>query len=283
MRLNLMIRKVIKNIKYHITNVRWEIAGLLRDCKNHLQQPVNEFSLQGYEIIQNFLDQDECDRLIELANHYLRDQSYLIYGNCYLVCRNAVQEVDSKVQQLMNVQEVDTQLSQLFHSHKIEELFEQRIGQKLRLKTISIQVDNLDTESKRGFHNDNITPPGFKAFIYLNDVADYGDGPYTIIPGSHRHTFRKIINHLYNRLITVLSRRKNYPVGDMRLFYSDKQSVSIFGKAGTLILSNQQLAHKGWQKHDQNKRYVLVCYLKLEKFDNGELFNLGQKAILQTA
>jgi len=48
-------------------------------------------------------------------------------------------------------------------------------------------------------------------------------------------------------------------------FYRDRQSVSIFGKAGTLIISNQQLAHKGWQKHDKNKRYALICFLIAEK------------------
>jgi len=62
-------------------------------------------------------------------------------------------------------------------------------------------------------------------------------------------------------------------------FYRDRQSVSIFGKAGTLIISNQQLAHKGWQKHDKNKRYALICFLIAEKILQWSTFNLDRAAI----
>jgi hypothetical protein len=51
------------------------------------------------------------------------------------------------------------------------------------------------------------------------------------------------------------------------------------GKAGTLIISNQQLAHKGWQKHDKKKRYALICFLIAEKYYDGQPFNLGRSAI----
>jgi len=61
-------------------------------------------------------------------------------------------------------------------------------------------------------------------------------------------------------------------------FYRDRQSVSIFGKAGTLIISNQQLAHKGWQKHDKNKRYALICFLIAENI-KWSTFNLDRAAI----
>ena len=278
-----ILRKLVKRLRHEIASPIREIVGLLRDRKDYLSQPSNEFTRQGYEVIPDFWDKDECDRLIQVANRYLGDRSYSIEGNCYLVCRKAVQKVDNKVQQIMNAQEIDAQLSKLFSSHIIEEMFEQRMGEKVRLQSITIQVDNLDTQTKRGFHNDNVTPPRYKAFIYLNDVEDYGDGPYTVIPSSHHHTFRKIVNHLYNRLMIYMPGDKTYLKGDMRLFYSNKQSVSIFGKAGTLILSTQQLAHKGWQQHDRNKRYVLSCYLTAEKHASDELFTLGQKAILQEA
>jgi len=275
-----IMRKVVKRLRNERVGAKSEIQGLFRDRRDYLRQPRNEFTLQGYEIIQCFFDNDECERLIQVAKRYLSNHSYLIEGNCYLVNRTELQEVDTAVQQIMNAQEVDDKLLQLFHSHIFEEMFEQRIGEKVRLQSITIQVDNLDAQSKRGFHNDGVTPPVYKAFIYLNDVDDYGDGPFTLIPGSHRHTFQKIVNNLYNRVITVLSRTTTYPKGDMRLFYSDKQSVSIFGKAGTLIISNQQLAHKGWQKHDRNTRYALVGYLTAEKNYQAEPFNLGRSAIL---
>jgi hypothetical protein len=269
----------IKRLRHEMFEAKQEIVGLLKDRRGYLSCPYNEFTFQGYEIIKDFLDKDECERLIQLANRYLCDHSYVIAGNCYLLCRNDVQVVDTRVQVITNAQEIDDKLSQLFHSRLIEEMFEQRTGEKMWLVGIRIQVDNLDTRTKRRFHNDGVTPAFYKAFIYLNDVDNYGEGPYTLIPGSHRHTFRKIINHLYNRLTNILTGDKTYPKGDMRLFYSDKESVSIFGKAGTLILSNQQLAHKGWHRHDRKKRYALVCDLVLEKDHNGRAFTSEKKKI----
>ena len=278
-----VIKKAVKRLRHEIVVAKRDIVGLIKDHRDYLSQPRNEFTLQGYEIIRGFLDKDECDRLIQVANRYLRNHSYLIDNNCYLVCRKDIRDVDKSVQQIMNAQEVDHKLSQLFRSHAIEDMFERHLAQKLQLQSITIQVDNLDTESKRGFHSDGVTPPVYKAFIYLNDVYDYGDGPYTVIPGSHRHTVRKIINYLYLWLINVLFKPKTYrwKKDDRRLFYSDKQSVSIFGKAGTLIISNQQLAHKGWHKHDKNKRYALICYLIPQKYYRSQPFKLERAASLQ--
>jgi len=170
---------------------------------------------------------------------------------------------------------VDDKLSQLFYSHRLEEAFECYLGEKLRLQSITIKVDDPDTQTKRGFHTDGVTPPTYKAFIYLNNVDDYGDGPYTVVPRSHYHTIRRTINYLYSRLTAVWSRPTTYkPREDIKLFYSDQQAVPIFAKAGTLILSNQQLVHKGWHKHDRKRRYALVCYLVTEKYDTGYDFNL---------
>lgn len=271
-----------KYLKRYLFEVKREIIGIINDRKEYLRQPRNEFTLQGYEVIPNFLDKEECDRLVQLTNRYLRNHTYLITENCFLECRKDFRgKVDSEVQQIMNAQELDNKLSKLFHSHIIEDLFEQRIGEKLHLQSITIQVDNIDTQTKRGFHNDYVTPTVYKAFIYLNDVNDYGDGPYTVIPGSHLHTLRKIINYLYGCLIAVRSKSRAFNPRDERgLFYSDKQSVSIFGKAGTLIVSNQQLAHKGWHNHDKRRRYALICYLVMEKDYSGKPFMWRRAAML---
>ncbi len=257
--------------------IRREIMGLLNDRRDYQRQPENEFTLQGCQVIPSFLDKEECDRLIQMADCYLRSHSYSITGNCYLVNRKdlKIQAADMQVRQIVNAQEVDDKLSQLFHSQVIEELFEQSMGEKLRLRSITIKIDDPDTQTKRGFHTDGVTPPTYKAFIYLNDVDDYGDGPYTVIPGSHRHTLRRITNYLYSQALAVFSRPTTYEQKeDIKLFYSDQQAVPIFAKAGTLILSNQQLVHKGWHNHDRKRRYALVCYLVSKKHDPGYDFNL---------
>lgn len=271
----------LKRIRKLLLDIRREIPGLVKDGQDYRRQPQNTFTLQGYETIQGFLNKAECDRLIQVTDRYLRSQSDSIRGDSYLVNRRdlKVQNADMEVQQIINAQKMDDNLSQLFDSGVLQEMFESRIGERMTLLSITIKIDDLDVRSKRGYHTDSVTPPSYKAFIYLNDVNEYGDGPYTLIPSSHRHTFRRIINYLYAQVVTIWARRTTYNrKEDIKFFYSDQQAVSIFGKAGTLILSNQQLVHKGWHQHDRNKRYALVCYLKTEKHNRGQRFNLYRYA-----
>jgi len=278
--------EMLARLKYQLQEAKRELAGIIKDRGEYLRQPRNKFTRQGYEVIEDFLNRAECERLIKLTNFYLRDYTYLIKGNCYLECRRDYRDVDKGVQQIMHAQELDAKLLQLFNARIIEDLFERRIGQEVQLQNITIQVDNIDIHSKRGYHNDCVTPTVYKAFIYLNNVNEYGDGPYTVIPGSHLHTLRKIVNYLYGWFYSmwmhVLSKPTTFNPKDSReLFYSDRQAVSFFGKAGTLIISNQQLAHKGWHKHDKNKRYALICYLVLKKEYSRQPIKLQQPALLR--
>jgi hypothetical protein len=96
----------------------------------------------------------------------------------------------------------------------------------------------------------------YKAFIYLNDVLDVdADGPYTVIPRSHKDIGRKVFNLMVNFF------RSWVPLDNMDFLYPDTKKHAILGKAGTGILSCQALAHKGWHNHTTNKRYVLILYL----------------------
>ncbi|MDJ0729743.1 MAG: hypothetical protein QNJ33_07085 [Crocosphaera sp.] len=272
------IKQLKRKIEAKINPLKQELRQIIVSHSRFTSHPQNHFTLQGYELINNFWPQEECNRLISLANLYLKDESYVIDGNCYLICRKDVQKIDTKVQVITNIQEIDNALNQFFHNGIIEKLFEERIGYPMKVKSLRLQVDNLDTKTKRGFHTDGLGEL-YKAFIYLTDVDEYGDGPYTIVPGSHNHKYRHIFNHLYNRLSIFLTGDDSYPRGDMSFFYSNKKAISFFGKAGTLILSNQQLAHKGWQQHDRKKRYVLVCDVVPLKNYNGKPMTLGLKEI----
>jgi hypothetical protein len=160
-------------------------------------------------------------------------------------------------------------MAEFYSSGQIERLFEARLGEKMRLQSVTLQVDDPDTQTKRGFHIDSSSPPNYKAFIYLNDVRELGDGPYTVVPGSHRDRLKKVINRMNNVW-------RDLPRTDMRLGYTDAQAQPILGNAGTLILSCQHLAHKGWQHHDRQRRYVVICYLVPWRHWDGKPFTLGK-------
>jgi hypothetical protein len=140
--------------------------------------------------------------------------------------------------------------------------------------SITIQVDDTDVETKRGFHVDGVNPPLFKAFVDLNDVDQLGDGPYTVVPSSHRHVIRKWLNCAYARV-------RGYHERDMRLFYRDGQSRQFFGSKGTCVLSTQTLAHKGWHHQDVSRRFILICYLTIAS--NEAPFTLGRAALTRSS
>lgn len=275
------IKKFRKRLQRELSVIKPEITGMINDRKEYLRQPLNQFTKQGYEVIPEFLDKKECDRLIKVADSYLNNQSYLISGDCYLLCRKDIHDVDLDVQQIMNAQEIDDKLAQLFNSHIIEDIFEARVGERVVLRNISIKIDNPDTTSKRGYHTDCVVNTVYKVFIYLTDVNEYGDGPYTVIPGSHLHVYRRLVNYFYGWIKQVLYTSKasrNYKE-DIGLLYSDQQAVPLFGKAGTMVISNQQLVHKGWHQQDKSKRYALVCYVIPAKDYRGQRFSFGRTAL----
>lgn len=263
--------KLITEIK-SISSV---ILKMKSDCKAKLKRR-DCFNVLGFEVIHGFFDKSLCDRLIQLSNRYAIGRSYMISGNCYVVSRKELRETDQHVEQIMNVQDVDTEMQAFFNSRRIEQIFEERLGEKVRLLSVTLQIDDIDDKTKRGFHNDTLSPQSFKAFIYLNDVNSYGDGPYTVVPGSHRDFWKRSLNYLYNRMLSLTKIRAGMPASEMSLFYDDNKCVTFFGPAGTLIISNQCLAHKGWHEHNEKKRYVLICYLSRERDDAGKPFTLGK-------
>lgn len=264
--------------KLFLLDIPFQIVGLIRDWFEYCWQPRNTFTRQGYEFIPNFLDQVQCSHYIRLAMQYLQDQSYTIKGDCYLVKRKDVKNVNTGMEQIINAQELDPGLTNLFHSGVIEKLFEERIGEPMRLLSIVIQVDSPDAQTKRGFHIDSVSPPVYKGFLYLNDVETLGDGPYTVIPGSHLHLVRKIFNTTWTWLQLLVTapekRRLADSMGDMRFFYSDQEAVPCLGPAGSLIISNQHIVHKGWHKHDRRKRFALIFFLVSERYWGGEKFQM---------
>ena len=118
----------------------------------------------------------------------------------------------------------------------VQRLISGNVGEAISGSGFSIQFDGVDTKTKRGYHLDGTWPPLYKAFIYLTDVDADGDGPYTIIPGSNRHVLRKAMSQFINSL-------SGGQHSDMPL-YSDRRCVRMYGKAGTLVLSTQDLRYK---------------------------------------
>lgn len=239
------------------------------DRREWRSRPVNPLTVDGYEVIPAFLPIADCDRLVELARSFDGQPSQALQGDAYYLRRGMQRDVDTRVSQVMNAQDLDDGLRDLFGSGEIESLFEQRLGEPVVLESLTLQIDGSDTRTKRGLHVDRLTPPSFKAFVYLTDVTQLSSGPYTVLPGSHRRMGRRLAGAI---VATLMGRPKT----DMPL-HRMKSARPLLASAGSLILSCQQLAHRGWPEHSGPTRYVLIGYVSMARHWDGGTFRVGRE------
>jgi hypothetical protein len=259
---------MFRRFRESLLSARYTLGSSLRCRRFWKSTPHNLFTANGYEVIPNFMPREECQRLVDLAKATIKDHSYRVKDDCYTTVRSEKGVgTDLCVKQIMNVNIIDSKVNDLGQGGAIQRLFEERLGEPISWIGFSIQIDGVDTKTKRGYHLDGGWPPLYKAFVYLTDVDSEGDGPYTVIPASNRHVIRKATCQFIN----------GYSGGehsDMPL-YSDKKCVKMFGKAGTLVLSTQDLVHKGWHDHHARDRYVLIGEFTLTRLFDGKPITKG--------
>jgi hypothetical protein len=251
------------------------VRGCIAGHRFWANRPANAFTREGYEVIDGFLSRAECDRLVALAAAHLPGPSHRVAGNCYTwVKAESAHGRNRGVRELLNVDDLDDGVARLMANRDVHALFEARLGERVEMYGFSIQFDDIDTTSKRGFHIDVYTPPLFKVFIYLNDVLDEGDGPYTIVPGSHRWSGRRLVNDFANA-VTSAARR------DMRYLVNDSDARTVLAPAGTAILSTQDAVHKGWSNHWRTPRHVLIGYATPARYFRGGPLTEGVETLNQ--
>tara|TARA_B100000287_G_scaffold429763_1_gene483701 strand:+ start:41 stop:964 length:924 start_codon:yes stop_codon:yes gene_type:complete len=272
--LNSMI-KYTRKIIGHTSIIRKFIRKFLLPFHRSNDQYLSdgELGVNGYEVIENFLNKGDCQNIINDIESNLCERSKKLNEFSYLTRRDDLKNLDNKdkdVSSIVHFQCINKIAKSLFLDKTIQKLFSSRCNNKeLILESIVAQIDDPPTSmNKRGYHVDGYGFT-FKAFIYLNDVLDYSSQPFTVIPKSHRkNKIKKMINIIYNILF-----KKN--ITDISILFSDKDAHSFFAKQGTLILSNQSMVHKGWEPLNGKRRYVLVFYLVTEKDYKNRIFSLG--------
>lgn len=228
---------------------------------------------KGYKQLDGFLSASDCDRIIATFNKALIEELPEENTDAYIVSRRFSDRsaYDRNVYQLMNFQGIDPEF-QRKHERIILSLFKDELGLDLCVASYTVQLDVPDTKTKRPFHMDGFGV-NYKLFVYLNDVLKMEDGPYTVIPGSHRMMGRKWVNLVLNLF------SGNPTSDDMRYLHNDYDAHSFLAPKGTGIMSCQSLAHKGWQDHCGEQRYVLVVYLRAAD-RQGERFVLGRESAI---
>ena len=235
----------------------------------YMSWPTSNFKTNGYEVLENFLSEEECDYFVNLSNSLLKEDSYMINDNAWLTLRKDADDgLDTKVAQLNMLQNVDEKAKDLFSNGDVLNLFSKRIKEELSIRSLSIMVDQPDTSTKRSWHVDNLAPASFKAFIYLTDVTKNTNSPFSVISKSHRWGFRRWLTSVINSI-------RGNKLTDMLIFSPKGRGTELVAQKGSLILSNQIIFHRGSPYHTENTRYMMVFYLRRKK-DSKEEFTLGK-------
>ena len=267
------LRKILQGVTSRSRIVGRSLRDNWRSRRQWKTRPRNEFTENSHVVIPDFLDRDECARLVRLADEHLSGPSHIVAGDCYTwVKEEATHGRNASVRELLNANDIDARLAALLNEDRIQELFSTYLGERVEILGFGIQLDEVDTTSKRGFHVDVLYPPMLKAFIYLNDVEDLGDGPYTIVPGSHRWWLRKFLNDFINACTTGARR-------DMSRFVSEDRVRALLAPAGTMILSTQDAIHKGWGNQWRNRRYALIAYGVTAPYYEGQPLSEGREFV----
>jgi hypothetical protein len=120
-----------------------------------------------------------------------------------------------------------------------------------RLASANIVLTRTDGSDERvrrgseGWHRDPEDTPMFKAFIYLNDVEQIGDGPFQYIPesrpgGKYEYLMPRFGRGVYDKEYKT---KPDWAQTDQEVDPADV--VTVLGKAGTMFFGDTCAFHRG--------------------------------------
>lgn len=134
-------------------------------------------------------------------------------------------------------------------SYVLDVLNETKRYRNYEYTNCNLYVNRSVTET-RGFHMDDPNN-SVKCFLYLSDVLSVDDGPYCYVAGSHL-----LGNSSLYDADRLLNGVKDVP-SDRALLEQEKMVV-VFGKAGSLVISDQSGAHRGIPQREGRERMLLM-------------------------
>lgn len=230
-------------IKYKLNKLKGEKKIIAKPNENE-KNFLNKLNYNGYCIIENFYSIEECNNLIKIIEDILsKGSSNILEDNTKSDQRIFFSEKISKKINIYFKNELIKKLGEYYTKFEIKPAF--TLANKVTFKK-----NNLG--SGGGWHKDAYYPQ-FKSILYLNDVNSK-NGPFELLDQS---------NKLIKSLIISMKLKKGYPntrFSDHELKILNKEKkITLTGKAGTLILFDGSLIHRG-KPVLEGKRYALTNY-----------------------
>jgi len=257
-----------------VINLIWGHKALPPNTPN--LQAIQQLRQAGIATLPGYWSAEKCAQyrqgLLDLAAAH--PQSVTLPNGVKIDHRNqgSARTADQGMVDIFYVEKAFTELQGLLHHPAIMQILQQATGQQVVPFRLNAYV-NRGVQGTRGFHIDVTHPVVYKAFIYLTDVLEPAQGPYTFVHNSHRLSgtvYRNLLGNMF----------KNTPVTDVHTV-PQKQVQPCLAPQGTLIISSQNAIHRGAPQQPGHERVALVLnYLVLSPISHK---NAWAKARLKEA
>lgn len=271
-----MVERILAHGEDHYKEKSTDIMLNHKD-NNSQVEALNRIEKDGIFVIPNYLDAATVDSLCktieEISAIYvskLDDESSFENERAIvqrgLIIKKNYQELANSSKTVFNIRDgVDDGMIDIFNVDKIitDEIgagvlnrikgdsflnqFLKSMPQPLTINNINSYVNTSVTKT-RGFHFDSDNKQ-IKIFIYLTDVLDFGNGPYTFVKGTHQDSaYRSINNSLPKDSIPV----NETPIVPFVNIYP------VLAKKGSLIVSDQKGFHRGFPQSSNGVRRIIT-------------------------
>jgi ectoine hydroxylase-related dioxygenase (phytanoyl-CoA dioxygenase family) len=199
---------------------------------------------KGYSIIENFLDKKECESIIDAIESFYSTNKEMAWSD----------QFDSEYR-LHGAEKINQKIHN-FHSNNllvnIGSFCANTSLSNLMTMANKVKYNQNNLGSGGGWHRDDFNFQ-FKAILYLSDVTEE-NGAFQLIENSNK--FFDIIKDTVSAKLDVKSSRIN----NAKIALLDRKRLkTIIGKAGTLILVDTSLIHRG-KPLVNGKRYAITNY-----------------------
>jgi hypothetical protein len=233
--------------------IRLSAARRRVELDDRARHAVRTLRRDGFAVIEGFWPRDAALALgHELLPYALRARDEEFPGGAYLRVWDK-RAYDRGVRRIYRVDCLVPRLEAFRHDPYVMRIVEAYYRRPFYSGVLVFQHNLRSNSDTREYHVD-IFGKEFKAFLYLDDVAD-DNGPFSYIRGSHRAHWTRLRRQLTPRpdmLPTSFSEKE--------IAHLLRREVRVCAPAGTLILANVRGIHRG-SPQISRARSVLVNYI----------------------
>ena len=246
--------KVIGSIiKYKFISKKKRHQTKINKISTYEKNFVKELKKNGFVIIQNYITKEECAKIISKIDFCIENYKEKIWN-----------DKEFSDQRIFGSEIILEEINKFYQNKQIQLIGEKYTGYKIKnLMTMANRVTYKKNNqgSGNGWHKDAYYNQ-FKSILYLNDVNSK-NGPFELIKKS---------NKIFNTLKIAFRLNKGYPntrFSNEEITKLNKIKIKrILGSAGTLILVDTSLIHRG-SPLKSNVRYSITNYYSpLDLYEN---------------